>query len=290
MSNGYTQRKMARMRKEYLYRKSLEGKERQEYEKKRLVKKALDEGKPMPTEINDDALTLEQALSFEDVRTFVPSDMIDSEYAKGGQYTPKIMLTSSRNPSSSLVRFVKEMKLVFPGAERMNRGGHKVSELVKACRANGYSDLMIIHETRGVPDAIVISHMPYGPTAYFSLLNVVMRHEVEELPHMSTQNPHLIFDGFQTTLGERVTMIWKYLFPAPKEESKRVITFSNTDDFISFRHHTYKEGKQVELSEIGPRFEMRLFKIILGTIEMREAEVEYVQRSFTNTAKRKNFL
>ena len=29
--------------------------------------------------------------------------------------------------------------------------------------------------------------------------------------------------------------VLKYLFPVPKEDSKRVMTFSNEDDFISFR-------------------------------------------------------
>ena len=43
----------------------------------------------------------------------------------------------------------------------------------------------------------------------------------------------------------------------PREDSKRVMTFANHDDFISFRHHTYKkvEGGKVELSEVGPRYE-----------------------------------
>jgi hypothetical protein len=35
-------RRNARLRKEYLYRKSLEGKEKATYERKRLVRKALD--------------------------------------------------------------------------------------------------------------------------------------------------------------------------------------------------------------------------------------------------------
>lgn len=33
----------------------------------------------------------------------------------------------------------------------------------------------------------------------------------------------------------QVSNILKYLFPVPKEDSKRVITFANQDDFISFR-------------------------------------------------------
>ena len=39
----------------------------------------------------------------------------------------------------------------------------------------------------------------------------------------------------------------------PKEESKRVMTFANHDDYISFRHHTYKKSgtsKEVELNEV----------------------------------------
>jgi U3 small nucleolar ribonucleoprotein protein IMP4 len=46
----------------------------------------------------------------------------------------------------------------------------------------------------------------------------------------------------------------------------------------------------VELEEIGPRFEMRLFQIKLGTFEMDEAENEWVLRPYMNTAKRKNYL
>lgn len=60
--------------------------------------------------------------------------------------------------------------------------------------------------------------------------------------------------------------VLQHLFPPPKGDSKRVITFANRDDFISFRHHNYaKKGhKEVDLSEVGPRFEMRLFQVRLG--------------------------
>ena len=44
MSSGLLRRN-ARLRKEYLYRKSLEGKEAEQYEKKRKIRKALEEGK-----------------------------------------------------------------------------------------------------------------------------------------------------------------------------------------------------------------------------------------------------
>jgi len=285
-------RRLTRLRKEYVFRRSLEGKEREEYEKKRKVKESLERGSSLPTEIGDDVNALESSIAFEDDKTFVSPDSLDSEYARGGTYDPKIMLTSSRNPSSRLVQFIKEINLIFPGAQRMNRGGHKIPELVNVCRRNGFTDIIIVHETRGIPDGIVISHLPYGPTIYFGLFNVVMRHDIEEkMTNMSTQNPHLIFNNFTTKLGQRVQSIVKYLFPSPKEDSTRVLTFSNEEDFISFRHHTYKkESNEIELNEVGPRFEMRLYKILLGTVDMKEAEIEWILHSYTNTSKRRKYL
>lgn len=45
----------------------------------------------------------------------------------------------------------------------------------------------------------------------------------------------------------------------PKEDAKRVMTFKNENDFISFRHHVFaKTGhKDVQLAEVGPRFEAK---------------------------------
>lgn len=36
-------------------------------------------------------------------------------------------------------------------------------------------------------------------------------------------------------LVTQVSNILKYLFPVPKEDSRRVMTFANQEDFISFR-------------------------------------------------------
>lgn len=40
---------------------------------------------------------------------------------------------------------------MFPGAQRMNRGNHEIAALVRACKANNVTDLVIVHETRGQP-------------------------------------------------------------------------------------------------------------------------------------------
>lgn len=51
----------------------------------------------------------------------------------------------------------------------------------------------------------------------------------------------------------RLSNILKHLFPVPKDDSKRVVTFAQDNDYISFRHHTYtapRGAKSIELKEV----------------------------------------
>lgn len=91
----------------------------------------------------------------------------------------------------------------------------------------------------------------------------------------------------------------------------------------TYRHHIYdKPGgpKSVELKEIGPRFELQLYKVTLsflfyeqldcgyiadlqwlhffflalqvklGTMDQSEAQIEWVYRPYMNTTKKRNFI
>ena len=220
-----------------------------------------------------------------------PTTHIDDEYARAGETDPKVLITTSRDPSSRLQQFSKEMKLMLPNSQRMNRGNYIIGDIVEACRKSNATDLVILHEHRGQPDGMVISHFPYGPTAYFSLHNVVLRHDIPDRGTVSEQFPHLLFDKFNSGLGQRVQNILKYLFPVPKEDSKRVMTFANNSDFISYRHHVYYPvDGQVQLVEVGPRFEMRVYELKLGTVDVTEADTEWVYRPYQRTAKKRDFL
>uniref|UniRef100_H0W7B1 IMP U3 small nucleolar ribonucleoprotein 4 n=1 Tax=Cavia porcellus TaxID=10141 RepID=H0W7B1_CAVPO len=140
---------------------------------------------------------------------------------------------------------------------------------------------------------LIVSHLPFGPTAYFTLCNVVMRHDIPDLGTMSEAKPHLIFHGFSSRLGRRVSDILRYLFPVPKDDSHRVITFANQDDYISFRHHVYKKADHcnIELTEVGPRFELKLYMIRLGTLDQEAtADVEWRWHPYTNTSRKRLFL
>ncbi|XVF40815.1 hypothetical protein PTKIN_Ptkin01aG0146600 [Pterospermum kingtungense] len=288
-------RRNIRLRREYLYRKSLEGKERLLYEKKRKIKEALDEGKPIPTELRNEEAALRQEIDLANDHTAIPKTHIDDEYANATERDPKILLTTSRDPSAPLVHFLQELKFVFPNAERMNRGGQVISEIIESCCAHEFTSVILVHEHRGIPDGLIISHLPFGPSAYFGLLNVVRRHDIKDKKAIGTMPkayPHLILDNFKTKLGERTSNILKHLFAVPKPDTKRIVTFANQSDYIFFRYHIYEKPggpKSVEVKEIGPRFELRLYQVKLGTMDQSEAQIEWVIRPYMNTTKKRNF-
>jgi U3 small nucleolar ribonucleoprotein protein IMP4 len=286
-------RRTARLRREFVYRKSLEGKERELYEKKRKIRQCLEEGKVIPTELRNAEVSLRNEIALEDASTAANGASADDEYARANERDPKVLVTTSRDPSSRLTQFVKEVKLLMPTARRINRGAQVLPDLVELCRSNDFTDLVVVHEHRGEPDGLVVSHMPFGPTAYFGLSNTVMRHDVkdQDIGTVSEANPHLVLENFTTPLGKRTANILKHLFPAPKDgKSKRVITFANDADYVSLRHHTYempRGAKSVALTEVGPRFEMKLYQIKLGTIDADDADVEWALRPFMRSGKKR---
>eukprot|EP00210_Caulerpa_lentillifera_P006189 g5913.t1 len=244
-----------RLRKEYLYRKSLEGKQQEEYEKKLKIKEALNEGKRLPADLRNEVKTKDR-LDLDDDNTVIPRTHIDDEYSHAGEIDPKICLTTSRTASSKLVQFGKELTLLIPNVERINRGNMNLTEIIESCRRHDFTDVIFIHEHRGVPDGLIISHLPYGPTAYFGVFNTVLRHDIGSKKDIGTTSavyPHLIFDNLTTKLGERFQSILKYLFPVPTVTSKRIVTFANRNEFISVRNHLYMQPKgaeSIELTEV----------------------------------------
>jgi len=121
--------RQTRLRKEYLFRKSNEDKEKQIYDKKRRIKEAVDgtfstvlsflssvcligflvspkAGKPIPTDLKEDEEELRKEMELEPLPT-APETHMDDEYRKAGINDPKIVVTTSRDPSSRLTQFAK---------------------------------------------------------------------------------------------------------------------------------------------------------------------------------------
>ena len=94
----------------------------------------------------------------------------------------------------------------------------------------------------------------------------MLRHDLPNASRgtVSESYPHIITEGFTTSLGQRVAKILKHIFP-PREPvgpgspsaklGSRVVTFRNIDDAIEVRHHVFvrTSARSVELAEVGPR-------------------------------------
>ena len=295
-SASASHRRNARLRREYLYRKSLSTNESSTYEAKRRIRDALSQGKSLPTELRASYDKLKTEIDHEDTKHATNTNHVDDEYGDVGFSDPRVCVTTSRSPSSRLKQFSKEMKVLIPNSTRINRGTHRVDELVEVCKTSDFTDLVVVQETRGEPDGLIVCHLPLGPTAYFTLNGTVLRHDLEGgAAPMSEAYPHIILNNFTTELGKRVGNILKCLFPVPKIDTRRIVTFSNDNDHISFRHHVYSKENgnttdKVSLYEVGPRFEMRLYQIKLGTLEMKDADNEYVLKRYMNTAHKRTVL
>jgi U3 small nucleolar ribonucleoprotein protein IMP4 len=287
-------RRQARQRRDYLYRRALTLRDAEISEKRAKLKQSLATGKPLESAIANDK-KLRQDYKYDETRadrTAADELDLDDEYSYlSGVVDPRVLVTTSRDPSSRLASFAKEIRLLLPTGIRLNRGNLILPNLVSSAKSSGLSDLILLHEHRGTPTALTISHMPHGPTASFSLHNVVLRHDIPNASRgtVSESYPHLIFEGFTTTLGKRVVKILQHLFP-PREGSaklgSRVVTFKNIED-----HVFVKTGYQsVELAEVGPRMTMRLFEIRQGTADNKDGDVEWHMNQYTRTAKKKDYL
>jgi len=93
-SDAASRRRQTRLRREYIYRKSLEGQEKTAYEQKRVIREALAAGKPLPTEVRASYDKLRSQVDAEDIATETPKTHVDNEYGDAGLLEPKVRWTS----------------------------------------------------------------------------------------------------------------------------------------------------------------------------------------------------
>ncbi|KAL9088114.1 MAG: hypothetical protein Q9159_003312 [Coniocarpon cinnabarinum] len=298
-------RKQARQRRDYLYRRALTLKDAETARKRAVLKSSLATGKPLDPSIANDT-DLRKDFKYDESiadRTAENELDLDDEYAAlSGIRDPRILVMTARDPSSRLRTFSKEVRLMLPTAVAPNRGNLILEDLVNSAQSSGFTDVVMLHEHRGTPTALTISHLPHGPTASFSLHNVLLRKEVAAVngTDIGTVNevyPHLIFEGFSTKLGERVVKILKHIFPPQSVSGRtpkdgRIVTFRNIEDAVEVRQHAFvRNGRQdVVLAEIGPRMTMRLFEVRSGTLAEKDGEKEWHLSSYTRTGRKKDYL
>jgi len=92
-------RRNIRLRKDYLYAKTQEIKEQGAQDKRIKMQNALDNDRAVPTELRKERDAVAHDLELADKNTMVARSHIDDEYEDAKYKNPKLLITTSRNPS-----------------------------------------------------------------------------------------------------------------------------------------------------------------------------------------------
>lgn len=212
-------------------------------------------------------------------------------------YEPKVLITSADNPHSKTISFVKEMTRVIPNASPFWRKNSSIKKMVKQAIANNYTDIVVVNEDNRMPNGLVISHLPNGPTAHFRLSNVKVSSMIKRnYREITAHRPEVILNGFTTRLGHSVARMLASLFHYdPQFHGKRAVTFHCQRDYIFLRHHRYdfKSTEKCKLRELGPRFTLKLRSLQKGTFDSKTGEYDWIisnKRHELETGSRRRFF
>ena len=276
------------------------------YELKKLKKglqkqrvKAVQEGKAETLQ----PLTVEDKREYDETIITEDTELLNQEnidefadYFKDAT-TPKILLTTSENPSKYLFPFLKEIKSTFPNCFYWPRRNYTLQEICKYAPTKGYTDVMVFRENQKEINQLILIHLPKGPTAFFKVTTPKLNHEIHHHGNVTDHYPELILNNFNTIVGRRIARFFAALVPQqPEFKGRRVMTFHNQRDFIFFRHHRYmfdenSKGKiHTNLQEIGPRFTLKLEKIQHGTFDNKFGELEWNAKSDMYTSRKAAYL
>lgn len=239
------------------------------------------------------------------------------------EYTPKLLITSSRWCSTITIKFIAELLRVIPNAQYYKRGSYELKQIVKYAKNRDFTAIVVIHDNRKEPNGVLIINLPDGPTAHFKLSSLVLSKKIKGHGKPTGHLPELVLNNFTTRIGHRLGRMMASLFPQhPNFRGRRVITFHNQRDFIFFRHHRYifeaseikeapskvisktknaskdsgsskkshKEAVIARLQECGPRFTLKLLTLQHGTFNSKCGEYEWVHKADMDTSRRRFFM
>lgn len=220
----------------------------------------------------------------------------EDEYATyfNKEVTPKVLITTSKNPHPDLFEFTNEIVDIFPNSQFVKRGHQfEVSHIIEFSKKREFSDIIIVNEDRRKPNAITLIHLPDGPTAYFRLSGITLSKQIYGHGRSSAHQPELILNNFTTRLGHLVGRMLHSLFPpVPEFQGRQVATFHNQRDFIFFRRHRYafRSGERADLQELGPRFTLKLKWVQRGLFDPENGEYEWKFKTDMETTRTRFFL
>jgi len=258
--------------------------------------------------LGDDAPAKEKPKTIESTREYdvtmvdpmdeeVIQDEINDEMADyfNRESKPKVLITISPFAKVTTWKFCYELNKCIPNSEMFSRKDVPMKKLVKQAIKKEFTDIIVVHEDKRVPDALVLCHLPDGPTAYYKINSYKFTKDIKRHGETTDHHPEVILNNFNTRLGHSIGRMWASLFPHdPQFRGRRVVTLHNQRDYVFLRHHRYefkKNGTKAALHELGPRVTLRLRALQKGTFDTKSGEYEWIQkRHEMETSRRRFFL
>ena len=222
----------------------------------------------------------------EDREVFEDEDVDEFAAYFNEQVKPKVLITTTIDPSGAMKTVVKEMLRLFPSSEFRRRQKFDLKDICKWSAGRGYTDVLVFeesaHTSRKGIDGLLHIHLPNGPTAHYRITNLLLPKKIPKHGRATKHFPELVLNRFDSRLGRTLGRMMTALFPQqPEFLGRRVVTFHNQRDFIFFRHHRYifESREKVRLQELGPRFTLRLLSLQHGTFDPRFGEYEFIKKT-----------
>lgn len=71
--------------------------------------------------------------------------------------------------------FCKQLAATIPNSEFFSRHDQDLKKIIDKAKGRDYTDVVVINEDRKKPNAMIISHLPDGPTLHFKLTTSKIR-------------------------------------------------------------------------------------------------------------------
>lgn len=282
----------------YQQEKLKKAKEKRDQKRKRKQEESQEEGEPKPKQVPrtiDNTRVADETI-VEPQDEEVLNDEETDEFAAyfRCEVVPKVLITSSDRSKVKTVQFMEELQRIIPNSEVRVRKGIDLKKIIPQAKERGFTALVVVNEDKKMPNGVVISHLPDGPTAHFKLTSVKLGKTIKNHGRETSHRPEVILNNFSTRLGHSVARLLAALFPYdPQFQGRQCITFHNQRDFIFFRHHRYifKNQKKAGLQELGPRFTLKLRSLQRGAFDSKFGEYEWIhKRKEMDTSRKKFFL
>jgi len=235
----------------------------------------------------------------------VLADEREDEFAPyfNDEKRPKMLITTRPSPSRKLFSFIQAVIDLFPQTYYYPRKSYSIKDICFFATNRDFTHVIVVSEKAKSVNSMLISHLPYGPTAYFKVSNFTSANDIPFTGQPTSHIPELNLHGFGTRLGHRVGRFLGGMFPHNAElQGRQIVTFHNQRDFIFVRHHRYMfaEGKEAikdskkkktvaKLQELGPRFTLKMRWLQVGTFDSQFGEYEWFHKRKEMDVTRRKF-